>query len=116
MTNFDFGKYCTPAQLYLVLGAIGLAAGFLKNFRVFTLLYNAFFVVLWAWILDFMCRKGFGAISWILVLLPFVLLASVFFLAMDAADKKEEEIIEGMVEGMDDEEDDDEIVDEVDDK
>ena len=105
MAQFDFGKYCTPAQVYLVLAVIGLVSGFLKNFRVMTLIFNSIFVVLFAWILNFLCSKGLTAISWVLVLLPFVLLASAFFLAMDAADHKDHEtvmIMEG-IEGMDEE-------------
>tara|TARA_Y100000816_G_scaffold30830_1_gene19749 strand:- start:80242 stop:80655 length:414 start_codon:yes stop_codon:yes gene_type:complete len=99
MAKFDFGKYCTPAQVYLVLAVIGLVSGFLKNFRVLTLIFNTIFVFLFAWILNFLCSKGLTAISWVLVLLPFVLLASTFFLAMDAADHKDHEtvvILEGM--------------------
>ena len=99
MAKFDFGKYCTPAQVYLVLAVIGLVSGFLKNFRVLTLIFNSIFVVLFAWILNFLCSKGLTAISWVLVLLPFVLLAATFFLAMDAADHKDHEtvvIVEGM--------------------
>ena len=99
MTQFDFGKYCTPAQVYLVLAVIGLISGFLKNFRVMTLIFNSIFVVLFAWILNFLCSKGFTAISWVLVLLPWILLASAFFLAMDAADHKDHEsfkILEGL--------------------
>lgn len=99
MAQFDFKKYCTPAQVYLVLAVIGLISGFLRNFRVLTLIFNTIFVVLFAWILNFLCSKGLTAISWVLVLLPFVLLASTFFLAMDAADHKDHEtvvILEGM--------------------
>jgi hypothetical protein len=87
--QFDFGKYCSPAQLYLVLAVIGLIMTFLENFRIVTLIVNAFFVVIWAWILNWLCSKGFTAISWVLVLLPFILLASAFFLAMEASDVKE---------------------------
>lgn len=96
MAQFDFNKYCSPAQLYLVLAAIGLISGFLKNFRVLTLIFNAIFVVLFAWILNFMCSKGLTAVSWVLVLLPFVLLASSFFMALEAQDQKTQEIYEGM--------------------
>ena len=87
--QFDFGKYCSPAQLYLVLAVIGLIMTFLENFRIVTLIVNGFFVVIWAWILNWLCSKGFTAISWVLVLLPFILLASAFFLAMEASDVKE---------------------------
>lgn len=99
MSQFEFAKYCTPAQVYLVLAVIGLVSGFLKNFRVMTLIFNSLFVVLFAWILNFLCSKGLTAISWLLVLLPWILLASAFFLAMDAADHKDKEslqILEGL--------------------
>ena len=113
MKQFQFAKYCTPAQLYLVLALIGIIAGFLKNFRVFTLITHSVFVVLFAWILNFLCRKGFTAISWVLVLLPFVLAACTYTLALDAADKKDQEILEG-IDGDDEdvEEEDEEFVEE----
>lgn len=113
MKQFQFAKYCTPAQLYLVLALIGIIAGFLKNFRVFTLITHSVFVVLFAWILNFLCRKGFTAISWVLVLLPFVLAACTYTLALDAADKKDQEILEG-IDGEDEDvvEEDEEFVEE----
>ena len=108
MKQFQFAKYCTPAQIYLVLALIGIVAGFMKNFRVITLITHSVFVVLFAWILNFLCRKGFTAISWILVLLPFVMAASQYTLALDAADKKEQELLEGFQEGADRDDDEDE--------
>jgi len=36
------------------------------------------YVGIWTYILDFFCKKGYTALSWFLVLLPFVL----FFLAI----------------------------------
>jgi ABC-type Na+ efflux pump permease subunit len=32
------------------------------------------FVIVWTWLLNFICTNGFTVVSWILVLLPFVLL------------------------------------------
>ena len=78
MGNFDFGKYCTPAQLYLILGAIGILSAFFKKFSIETLLTKALFLVIWAWVLNWLCSKGFTAISWILVLLPFILVLFMF--------------------------------------
>ena len=93
MVRFQFSKYCTPAQLYLVVAGIGLLAAAIRKFRALTLLANGILVVVWAWILNLLCRKGLTAISWILVLLPFVFMVSSYFLAMDAADAK---IVEGL--------------------
>ena len=102
MKQFDFQKYCSPAQLYLVLAAIGLISGFLRNFRIMTLIVNAVFVVLFAWVLNFFCRKGFTTVSWVLVLLPYVLLALSYFLSLEVIDRKEKE---GLVEPMSDKDD-----------
>ena len=88
MANFDFSKYCTPAQLYLVLGAIGIIMGFFKNYGVETLLTNALFLVIWTWVLNWMCSKGFKAISWILVLLPFIMVFFMFLFVKDVARKE----------------------------
>ena len=83
MGNFDFSKYCTPAQLYLVLGAIGIIMGFLKNYGVWTLLTEALFLVIWTWVLNWLCSKGFKSISWILVLLPFIMGFFTYFVVKD---------------------------------
>ena len=109
MKNFDFGKYCTPAQLYLILAGISLLTAFFQNFRVVTLGVNFLFVVIWAWVLNWLCTKGLGSISWVLVLLPFVLFAANFFMAMDVADNV---VKEGFAEGVDGEGDEDDEDDE----
>jgi len=85
MGNFEFSKYCTPAQLYLVLGAIGIGMGFFKNYGVETLLMKALFLVVWAWVLNWLCSKGFKAISWVLVLLPFIMMFFAYFFIKDVA-------------------------------
>jgi len=91
MGNFEFEKYCTPAQLYLILGTIGILAGFINRFSMETLLTKALFLVIWAWVLNWLCSKGFKAISWILVLLPYILVAFMFLFVKDIV------IIEGLV-------------------
>jgi len=88
MGNFDFGKYCTPAQLYLVLGGIGIISAMFNKFSIETLLTQALFLVLWAWILNWLCSKGFKAISWILVLLPFIMVLFMFMFIKDVAAKE----------------------------
>ena len=83
MGNFEFSKYCTPAQLYLVLGAIGIIMGFFTNYSIETLFTKSLFLVLWAWVLNWLCSKGFKAISWILVLLPFIMTFFTYFFIKD---------------------------------
>ena len=89
MGNFDFGNYCTPAQLYLILGGIGIISAFFNKFSIETLLTKALFLVIWAWVLNWLCSKGFKAISWILVLLPFILVLFMFLFIKDVVSVKE---------------------------
>ena len=79
----DFSRFCTPAQLYLILAGISLLTAFFNDFKVITLVVNGIFVLLWGWILNWLCSKGLKAISWILVLLPFILFIFTFFFAKD---------------------------------
>jgi hypothetical protein len=88
MGNFDFGKYCTPAQLYLVLGAIGIISAAFSKFSIETLLTQSLFLVVWAWVLNWLCSKGFKAISWILVLLPFIMALFTYFFIKDVAEQE----------------------------
>lgn len=89
MKNFAFSKYCTPAQLYLVIGVICIISGFFANYSIEMLLTKAMFVVIWAWVLNWLCSKGFKAISWILVLLPFIFFLFMYFLIKDVVVVKE---------------------------
>lgn len=100
-----FDKICTPAQIYLIVSFIlmvlsyfGLSAisqqitlnqannSFLQSLN-FTYqkdtrtsyVVQAVFIVLWTWVLSYLCKKGFSNLSWFLVLLPWVLMFLAFF-------------------------------------
>ena len=79
----DLSKLCTPAMLYLVLAAISVVVGVFQKFQLFSLLVKVAFVAAWTWFLNFLCSKGYTAISWFLVLLPFLLMFGVFAMAME---------------------------------
>jgi hypothetical protein len=83
MKNFELSKYCTPAQLYLVIGVIFIISCFFENYSIEMLLTQALFLVIWAWVLNWLCSKGFKTISWIIVLLPFVFFLFIYFLIKD---------------------------------
>ena len=100
-----FDKLCTPAQIYLIVSFIlmvlsyfGLNAisqqislnqsnnSFLQSLN-FTYqkdartsyVVQAVFIVLWTWVLSYLCNKGFSNLSWFLILLPWVLMFLAFF-------------------------------------
>lgn len=37
------------------------------------------FIVLWTWVLSYLCNKGFSNLSWFLILLPWVVMFLAFF-------------------------------------
>jgi hypothetical protein len=100
-----FDKMCTPAQIYLIVSFIlmvlsyfGINAisqqitlnqannSFLQSLN-FTYqkdtktsyVVQAVFIVLWTWVLSYLCNKGFSNLSWFLILLPWLLMFLAFF-------------------------------------
>jgi flagellar biosynthesis protein FlhB len=45
-----------------------------KGMTASNLFVNAFFVLLWTFLLNVLCQKGYTALSWVLVALPIILL------------------------------------------
>ena len=103
MTSFigRIQKLCTPAYVYLVISIIALVLMGLQNVSdntmycagsyscavsntalifIIKLLYIAFLT----WVLNLICKSGAPVVSWVLVLLPLVLmflLVGIFFLS-----------------------------------
>ena len=89
-------ELCTPAFIYFAISILGLAMVVLQNrnsdihtlwigqqnLRVTNVLIlfllKLLYILFWTWILNLMCRDGHSEISWLLVLVPFIL----FFLGM----------------------------------
>jgi hypothetical protein len=69
----NYSQLCTPAMIYFVFSVIALIISFLSNFNIMSLIIKGFFIMLWSWFLNFLCSKGLTVISWILILLPFLM-------------------------------------------
>ena len=100
-----FDKLCTPAQIYLIVSVILIVLSYFgmnaisqqitlnqaKNSFLQSLNFTyqkdtktsyvvqALFIVLWTWVLSYLCNKGFSNLSWFLVLLPWLLMFLGFF-------------------------------------
>ena len=83
-------KLCTPAYLYLVISVIALVIVGIQNLGnsgqyaignyscsadnlVVVFLGKILYIAFWTWMLNWICRKGHTTVSWVLVLLPFLL-------------------------------------------
>jgi hypothetical protein len=89
---------CTPASVYFVLSIITLIVMVMQNLGHPTsycigrfscnvtdvsmlFLMKFVYILFWTWLLNIICREGFEGISWVLVILPYILML-VFILTM----------------------------------
>lgn len=64
---------CTPAVVYLIISMITIMIAIYNNARIFTVLIKWIFVLLWTWVLNYICKIGYPMVSWVLVLFPYIL-------------------------------------------
>ena len=101
-----FDKLCAPSQIYLMISVIMLVLSYFglsaisqqlnihqssspllqslnftyqKDSRT-SYVVQGVFIILWTWVLSYLCRKGYTSLSWFLVLLPWVLMFLAFFI------------------------------------
>jgi hypothetical protein len=70
----NISDLCTPAFIYFVISFIYLVITSFKNFNIITTIVTLFFILLWSWLLNVLCRNGYSIISWLIIVLPFLLL------------------------------------------
>ena len=107
---------CPPAALYLVLSSLSFLGILFQNcsdstkyiigdMMVDAPCHNAwffvgkvFYILIWTWLLNMLCQKGFGSVSWFLVLLPFIAMFMILGMVMIILMKQKKE---GFKEGND---------------
>lgn len=72
--NTDFNKLCTPAKIYFGLSVFSCIIMLFNRISILAIFSKLIFAFLWAFILGWLCSKGYTAISWFLVLLPFIMI------------------------------------------
>ena len=86
----SFKKLCSPAQLYLGLSVLSILSMCYQNIgtpNMYTcglitaespinnslyLLLQGMYTIVWTYLLNILCKKGYNKISWLLVLLPLI--------------------------------------------
>ena len=74
----NFKQLCEPAKLYFILVIISIIIGLFSGFKVLAIIIKLFFAVIWTFILNWLCKKGWSTLSWILVILPFIIMIVVY--------------------------------------
>jgi hypothetical protein len=85
----DLKKLCPPALLYLVLSLILLVVMIFQSSASISYLLGhsliyLVFIAFWTWILHLICGAGYKWVSWVLVLLPIIVYALLFFIDLTA--------------------------------
>jgi hypothetical protein len=75
----EFSKICTPAKLYFALAMLSIFFGLFSGFNIMAILGKLLFAFIYTFILSWLCKVGLSALSWFLVLLPFVLILLMLF-------------------------------------
>ena len=78
-------KICDPALLYLIISIFSILFAVLMNVVPIVIISKLVFSLLWTWFLNFLCVKGYKTVSWILVLMPFIIIMTnvMFLLPVD---------------------------------
>jgi hypothetical protein len=77
--NTDFSKLCTPAKIYFAIAVIASVVALFSGVRVMAVVFKLLFAFIWTYLLGWLCQKGFRALSWFLVLLPYIFIALAMF-------------------------------------
>ena len=84
-------ELCTPAFIYFVISVIVLLVSLLQNLgsnkkyslgayscrvpsTILIFILKIIYILFWTWVLNLICKSGHKGISWLLVLLPFILM------------------------------------------
>ena len=73
-------KLCTPAMLYFVVSVVTILIALFSGVKFIALAMKAVFVIIWTFLLNLLCNKGYKSISWFLVLFPYVVMLLAFFM------------------------------------
>lgn len=76
-------KLCGPAMVYFGLACISILFGLMGSIGARSLIAKGIYAVIWTYILNFLCEKGYKTLSWFLVILPFVMIFGIVALVLD---------------------------------
>ena len=78
VSNKSFLNICLPSLIYLILGLISIVMMLFNQIKVFLTFIQLLLIVFWTWILNLICKAGYTWVSWMLLLLPFIIILFAF--------------------------------------
>jgi hypothetical protein len=65
---------CNPAKFYLILSIIAIIIMIFQRVKAMVILFKLLFAGIFVLLLNFLCKKGYTTLAWVVVLLPYVFL------------------------------------------
>ena len=72
---------CIPALIYFILSVIAIIGMIFTGFLIIPILFKIIVVLIWTWLLNYLCSIGYGGLSWFLVLFPYIVILLMVILA-----------------------------------
>ena len=93
-------ELCTPAMIYFVISMVSLVMVLLQNLgnqhsynvgsfscrvpnTTLVFIVKLIYILFWTWVLNLICKDGHSEISWLLILIPWILLFVIIGLVMN---------------------------------
>lgn len=67
-----------PAKIYLIISTVAIVVGIFNKFSFMAIMGKILFMLFWVFILNYLCMHGLKTLSWLLVLLPYIIMLFVF--------------------------------------
>ena len=85
-----FKQLCTPAQIYFAISFLSILSMMVQNIgnngeyccghmkantpisNVFYFVFKIVYVLIWTYLLNLLCKKGYKTMSWVILLLPLI--------------------------------------------
>lgn len=75
----EFRHLCTPAKIYFAIAVISTILALFNGVSVMYAFWKIVFAFGWTFILGWLCDKGYHTLSWVLVLLPYIIILLAMF-------------------------------------
>jgi hypothetical protein len=88
---------CTPALIYFVMAVASILVLVFSKVHATILMGQMVFVLAWTWLLNFVCKKGFTTVSWVLVMSPYVCMFMAFASGLIQIEEPKKDVKEPVV-------------------
>ena len=78
VNGINLSEACLPAKIYVYISFFAIVVSLFNHVNVIGIAMKIFFALIWFFILNWLCEKGYKNLSWILVLLPYIMIAIIF--------------------------------------